>query len=163
MSPPHPVLIIRMLSEKLISYTSWLKTNPEPSLSSYKHVDSPEAKKTDQYCQKGSSETLVTARKEREQVKETLLFDKSASEGDDLAGMESVCDSQWMQDIPHDFLQTAQRASVFEITSVDRKGLTPQRTPLFTHNALSLGEKQGWGCERIAEEPRIQYILPPLS
>ncbi len=42
---PHPVLIIRMLSEKLISYTSWLKTNPEPSLSNYKHVDSPEAKK----------------------------------------------------------------------------------------------------------------------
>lgn len=42
---PCPILIIRMLSEKLISYTFWLKTNPEPSLSSYKHVDSPEEKK----------------------------------------------------------------------------------------------------------------------
>lgn len=105
----------------------------------------------------------MTVRKERDQVKETLLFDKSACESDDLAGMESVCDSQWMQDLPHDFLQTARRAFVFAITSVDPKGLTPQPTPLFTHNALSLGEKQGRGCGRIAEEPSIRYILPPLS
>lgn len=90
----------------------------------------------------GCLETLVTVRKEREQVKETLLFDKSACEGDDLAGLESVCDSQWMQDLPHDFPQTARRAFVFEITSVEPKGLTPLWTPLFTHNALSLGEKQ---------------------